>query len=110
MFICCSHGYNLLLHGFGSKYNLMEEFLKSVLKDFTHVVINGYFPSLSVKSVCLSSVYFNMNGRIHYFTTSTMQLGIENHDKQGCSPSKEVGSTWGNRVTCARMAFSTLRV
>ena len=46
-----SHGYNLLLHGLGSKRHLLEDFRRTKLKDFSHVVVNGYFPSMTVKSV-----------------------------------------------------------
>ena len=47
----CSNGYNILLHGLGSKRTLMDDFRKSELKDLDHVVVNGYFPSLTIKHV-----------------------------------------------------------
>lgn len=53
-FIHCSNGYNILLHGLGSKRTLLEDFRRSELKDLDHVVVNGYFPSLTIKHV---SVY-----------------------------------------------------
>lgn len=46
-----SSGFNLLLYGVGSKRNLLEDFRLTLLKDLTHVVVNGYFPSLTIKSV-----------------------------------------------------------
>lgn len=52
--IHCSNGYNILLHGLGSKRTLLEDFRRSELKDLDHVVVNGYFPSLTIKHV---SVY-----------------------------------------------------
>ncbi|ELU00612.1 hypothetical protein CAPTEDRAFT_126602, partial [Capitella teleta] len=50
MYLLCS-GFNLLLYGVGSKRNLLEDFRLTLLKDLTHVVVNGYFPSLTIKSV-----------------------------------------------------------
>ena len=46
-----SNGFNILLYGLGSKRNLIEDFRTTMLKDFSHVVVNGYFPSLTVKHV-----------------------------------------------------------
>ncbi|XP_013391973.1 origin recognition complex subunit 2 [Lingula anatina] len=45
------NGFNLLLHGLGSKRQLLETFCKSMLSEFTHVVVNGYFPSITVKNI-----------------------------------------------------------
>nr|XP_022346147.1 origin recognition complex subunit 2-like [Crassostrea virginica] len=50
MFYMCN-GYNILLHGLGSKRTLMDDFRKSELKDLDHVVVNGYFPSLTIKHI-----------------------------------------------------------
>ncbi|XP_056009143.1 origin recognition complex subunit 2-like isoform X3 [Ostrea edulis] len=50
MFHICN-GYNILLHGLGSKRTLMEDFRKSELKDLDQVVVNGYFPSLTIKHI-----------------------------------------------------------
>lgn len=50
--LCLSNGFNLLLYGVGSKRRLIEEFRTAILEDFSHVVVNGYFPSLTLKSVC----------------------------------------------------------
>lgn len=50
MFYMCN-GYNILLHGLGSKRTLLEDFRRSELKDLDHVVINGYFPSLTIKHI-----------------------------------------------------------
>jgi len=44
---------NLLLYGVGSKYHLLDRFLQLAAKDYTHIVINGYFPGLTVKSVSI---------------------------------------------------------
>lgn len=50
-----SRGFNILLHGLGSKRKLMEDFRETMLGDYTHLVVNGYFPSLTIKSVSLLS-------------------------------------------------------
>ena len=60
--ITCSRGFNILLHGLGSKRRLIEDFRESILGEYSHLVVNGYFPSLTMKSVskliitCLFSV------------------------------------------------------
>ncbi|XP_063970685.1 origin recognition complex subunit 2-like [Lytechinus pictus] len=46
-----SNDFNILLYGLGSKRRLVEEFRRRQLKDYTSIVINGYFPSLTVKSI-----------------------------------------------------------
>ncbi|XP_062567946.1 origin recognition complex subunit 2-like [Saccostrea cucullata] len=50
MFHMCN-GYNILLHGLGSKRTLIEDFRRSELKDVDHIVVNGYFPSLTIKHI-----------------------------------------------------------
>ena len=49
----CSNGFNILLYGLGSKRNMIEDFRTSMLSDFSHLVVNGYFPSLTIKHVSL---------------------------------------------------------
>jgi len=44
-------GFNVLIYGVGSKYHLLEIFRKNFLKDKLHLVINGFFPSLTIKSI-----------------------------------------------------------
>lgn len=66
--IHCSNGYNILLHGLGSKRTLLEDFRRSELKDLDHVVVNGYFPSLTIKHVSvytLSHLELNMISLCH---------------------------------------------
>lgn len=56
-----SNGFNILLYGFGSKRKLIEQFRHTVLPGFSHLVINGYFPSLTVKHVsCLPFLWEEM--------------------------------------------------
>lgn len=47
----CSLGFNIVLYGLGSKRDLLEKFRTSVLQDSVHLVVNGYFPSITVRSV-----------------------------------------------------------
>ncbi|NP_001020549.1 origin recognition complex subunit 2 isoform B [Mus musculus] len=44
-------GFNIVLYGLGSKRDLLEKFRTTMLQDSIHVVINGYFPGVSVKSI-----------------------------------------------------------
>ncbi|KFP02511.1 Origin recognition complex subunit 2, partial [Calypte anna] len=44
-------GFNIVLYGLGSKRDLLEKFRASVLLDVVHLVVNGYFPSITVKSI-----------------------------------------------------------
>lgn len=51
-----SLGFNIVLYGLGSKRDLLERFRTTVLQDSIHVVINGFFPGISVKSVSFKNV------------------------------------------------------
>nr|XP_033801364.1 origin recognition complex subunit 2 isoform X2 [Geotrypetes seraphini]XP_033801365.1 origin recognition complex subunit 2 isoform X2 [Geotrypetes seraphini] len=44
-------GFNIVLYGLGSKRNLLEKFRTRMLQDSVHIVINGFFPNISVKSI-----------------------------------------------------------
>ncbi|NXD08804.1 ORC2 protein, partial [Nothocercus nigrocapillus] len=44
-------GFNIVLYGLGSKRDLLEKFRTSVLQDSVHLVVNGYFPSITVRSI-----------------------------------------------------------
>ncbi|KAL2087517.1 hypothetical protein ACEWY4_016345 [Coilia grayii] len=44
-------GFNMLLYGLGSKKLLLERFRTSMLSDSLHLVVNGFFPSITLKSV-----------------------------------------------------------
>uniref|UniRef100_A0A8C3WA61 Origin recognition complex subunit 2 n=1 Tax=Catagonus wagneri TaxID=51154 RepID=A0A8C3WA61_9CETA len=44
-------GFNVVLYGLGSKRDLLERFRTTMLQDCIHVVINGFFPGISVKSI-----------------------------------------------------------
>jgi origin recognition complex subunit 2 len=47
----CRCGFGLLMYGFGSKKQLLEDFASTTLTDFTVIVINGYLPSINLKQV-----------------------------------------------------------
>ncbi|XP_053328240.1 origin recognition complex subunit 2 [Spea bombifrons] len=44
-------GFNIVLFGLGSKRNLIEKFRTCLLQDSLHIVINGFFPSITVKFI-----------------------------------------------------------
>lgn len=54
---CSCHNVNVLLHGVGSKQCLINDFIASKLSDVPHVVVNGFFPSFTIKNV---SVVFDI--------------------------------------------------
>lgn len=45
------NGFNILLYGVGSKHSLMENFRTQHLSNFSHVVVNGYFPNITIKQI-----------------------------------------------------------
>ena len=49
------NGFNVLLYGLGSKKVLLDQFRSSKLSQHLQVVVNGFFPSLTIKNV---SVYW----------------------------------------------------
>ncbi|CAH0605857.1 unnamed protein product [Chrysodeixis includens] len=46
-----SENFNIILYGIGSKRSLLQQFQKQKLKDFPCIVVNGFFPSLTIKSI-----------------------------------------------------------
>ncbi|XP_075145642.1 origin recognition complex subunit 2 [Haematobia irritans] len=46
-----NEGYNLLLYGLGSKRQLLQAFHRDVLSNQPVLVINGFFPSLTLKDI-----------------------------------------------------------
>lgn len=44
-------GFNVLLYGLGSKKLLLERFRTSMLSDSIHMVVNGFFPSITLKAI-----------------------------------------------------------
>ena len=46
-----NEGYSILLYGLGSKRNLLQTFHNDILKHNPVCVINGFFPSLTIKNI-----------------------------------------------------------
>ncbi|XP_056148944.1 origin recognition complex subunit 2 [Lampris incognitus] len=44
-------GFSVLIYGLGSKKALLEEFRQSELSQEIHLVVNGFFPSITLKSI-----------------------------------------------------------
>ncbi|KAK2576437.1 hypothetical protein KPH14_005770 [Odynerus spinipes] len=44
-------GYTLLLHGLGSKRNLINDFHNELIADHPTLVVDGFFPSLTIKDI-----------------------------------------------------------
>ncbi|CAG9795201.1 unnamed protein product [Diatraea saccharalis] len=51
-----SEGFNIILYGVGSKRTLLQKFQMKKLQDFPCIVINGFFPSLTIKSILESII------------------------------------------------------
>uniref|UniRef100_A0A673FIY8 Origin recognition complex subunit 2 n=1 Tax=Sinocyclocheilus rhinocerous TaxID=307959 RepID=A0A673FIY8_9TELE len=59
-------GFNILIYGLGSKKLLLEKFRTSMLSDYDHVVVNGFFPSMTLKSVRSLLLCFSQPHIKHY--------------------------------------------
>ncbi|KFO84696.1 Origin recognition complex subunit 2, partial [Buceros rhinoceros silvestris] len=68
-------GFNIVLYGLGSKHDLLEKFRTSVLQDSVHLVVNGYFPSITVRSI-LNSITEEVLDHIGTFRSPLDQLGF----------------------------------
>ncbi|KAG7190071.1 hypothetical protein KM043_006209 [Ampulex compressa] len=44
-------GYTVLLYGLGSKRNLINHFHQSTIVDYPTLIVNGFFPSLTIKDI-----------------------------------------------------------
>ncbi|XP_006862052.1 PREDICTED: origin recognition complex subunit 2 [Chrysochloris asiatica] len=66
-------GFNIVLYGLGSKRDLIERFRTTMLQDSVHVVINGFFPGISVKSV-LNSITEEVLDHVGTFRSVLDQL------------------------------------
>ncbi|NWS70997.1 ORC2 protein, partial [Crotophaga sulcirostris] len=66
-------GFNIVLYGLGSKRDLLEKFRVSVLQDSVHLVVNGYFPSITVRSI-LNSITEEVLDHIGTFHSPLDQL------------------------------------
>ncbi|XP_068400782.1 origin recognition complex subunit 2 [Eschrichtius robustus] len=66
-------GFNIVLYGLGSKRDLLERFRTTMLQDCIHVVINGFFPGISVKSI-LNSITEEVLNHMGTFRSVVDQL------------------------------------
>lgn len=57
--ILFDEGYTVLLYGFGSKRNLLQKFHKEKLAKRHVIVINGFFPSLTIREI-LDSIWVDI--------------------------------------------------
>jgi origin recognition complex subunit 2 len=46
-----SENFNIILYGIGSKRALLQQFQSQKLQDYPCIVVNGFFPSLTVKTI-----------------------------------------------------------
>lgn len=68
-----ANGYNILLFGLGSKHGLLDEFRENYLSRLDCIVINGYFPNITIKQV-LSTITEDILGCSKGFSSVTEQL------------------------------------
>lgn len=57
-------GFNLLFYGYGSKRQLLTQFATTMLTDAPLIIINGYFPTVTIKEILdkISSTALNYSG------------------------------------------------
>ncbi|XP_040213135.1 origin recognition complex subunit 2 [Rana temporaria] len=68
-------GFNIILFGLGSKRNLIEKFRTSMLQDSLHLVINGFFPGITIKSI-LNSITEEALGHSGTFRSPLDQMAF----------------------------------
>lgn len=52
------HGFNLLIFGAGSKRKLLEKFAETMLDNQLCLVVQGYLPTLQIRTVILALFFF----------------------------------------------------
>lgn len=91
-----SKGFNILTYGLGSKQSVLEEFRKRVLSNSCHLLINGFFPGLTIKQVLTQvtselihhSAAFKTNFEQARFIVKTLQAN--NQSQAGTRTKSEV--------------------
>ncbi|XP_055494440.1 origin recognition complex subunit 2 [Leucoraja erinacea] len=68
-------GFSILLYGLGSKRELLEEFRCQMLEGTVHLVVNGFFPSITLKSI-LNSITEEILQHEGSFRNPMDQLGF----------------------------------
>nr|XP_005000763.1 origin recognition complex subunit 2 isoform X2 [Cavia porcellus] len=87
-------GFNIVLYGLGSKRDLLERFRTTMLQDSVHVVINGFFPGISVKSI-LNSITEEVLDHVGTFRSVLDQLDwIINRFKEVWDHAKQSLYNW----------------
>ena len=54
------NGFNLLLHGLGSKRSVIDQFRTTMFSKFVQLVVNGFFPSITIKNVSYFLLYLSL--------------------------------------------------
>lgn len=62
--LCCRLGFSVLIYGLGSKKALLEDFRVTHLAQDVHMVVNGFFPSITLKSVSVKNLFFKVGTRL----------------------------------------------
>ncbi|KAM9123477.1 origin recognition complex subunit 2 isoform 2-T6 [Pangshura tecta] len=68
-------GFSIVLYGLGSKRDLLEKFRTSLLRDSVHLVVNGFFPSITVRSI-LNSITEEVLDHVGTFRSPLDQLDL----------------------------------
>ncbi|XP_066475878.1 origin recognition complex subunit 2 [Tiliqua scincoides] len=68
-------GFNIMLYGLGSKRDLLENFRISLLQDSIHIVVNGFFPNVTVKQI-LNSITEEVLDHVGTFRSPQDQLDL----------------------------------
>lgn len=81
-----SEDFNIVLYGIGSKRLVLQQFQKQKLKDFPCIVVNGFFPSLTIKSILEtivvdllenSTVPSNLGDIVNLIDTQLTENGVD---------------------------------
>ncbi|XP_026755534.2 origin recognition complex subunit 2 [Galleria mellonella] len=59
-----SENFNIILYGIGSKRSVLHQFQMEKLQDFPCIVINGFFPGLTIKNV-IETIIIDLLGNSH---------------------------------------------
>lgn len=70
-------GFNILLYGLGSKQNILQKFHSEILSKQNVIVVNGFFPSLSIKdifdSICIEILELQQTSGTLYETLNAIE-------------------------------------
>ncbi|MCL4123561.1 UNVERIFIED_CONTAM: hypothetical protein GTU68_052049 [Idotea baltica] len=78
-------GFSIFLCGVGSKKQLLSRFQKQLLSDVDHLVVNGFFPSLTIKAILSTILEEIMEKETHpHGLTDQLQLISSHYEARGC--------------------------